>query len=274
VVTWATSSLMRASREIEEREPGRLTPISVDRSPREIQGIVKAVNGLLLRLSETLARERRFTADAAHELRTPVAALKVHAHNLRGARSELERVDSQRQLDASVQRVERLVDQLLTLSRMEPGTRSTLPVRLDLRELASNQLSDHQRIAAARGIELELDADGVAINADRNAIDAMLRNLIDNAIRYSPHGGRVRVGIRQGGDQAFVLVEDSGPGIPVESRQKVFERFHRELGNDVEGSGLGLSIVAQVLESHRGTIELGESDDLGGLKATVTLPAT
>lgn len=273
VVNWATRSLLRASREIEERDPSHLTPIRVDRVPREIQGIVKSVNGLLQRLSDTLARERRFTADAAHELRTPVAALKVHAHNLRAARSSDERNDSQQQLDASVHRVERLVDQLLTLSRVEPGTPTMVPVALDLHELAGQQLSYHHDLAAARNIALELDADRVVIDADRNAIDALLRNLIDNAIRYTPPGGRVRLVVRREGFHAVLQIEDSGPGVPPQSREKVFERFHRELGNDVEGSGLGLSIVAQVLQSHGGSIQLDQSAELGGLKATVILQA-
>jgi two-component system sensor histidine kinase QseC len=273
VVNWASRGLTRASQEIGARAPDHLTPIRLDRVPREIQGLVGAVNDLLQRLDVALLRERRFTADAAHELRTPVAALKVHAHNLRHARSQAEREESQQQLDASVLRTERLVAQLLALSRVEPGAAvaKRTPVRLDA--LARDHLQEYGALAAGKNISLALqDVPATAIG-DEAALDALVRNLIDNALRYTPAGGRVQVAIGCQGGEVVLVVEDSGPGIAPESRARVFERFHRGLGSGVEGSGLGLSIVGQVVDLHAGCIVLDESPGLHGLRATVHLPA-
>ena len=241
--------------------------------PKEILGLVVAVNGLLQRLDAMLARERRFTADAAHELRTPVAALKVHAHNLRQARTDAERDESQQQLDASVLRTERLVAQLLALSRVEPGATAVEPRTVDLRALAEQHLSDYAALTASRGVHMALQVESVSVRGDEAALDAMMRNLIDNAVRYSPRDGQVRVQLSREGGDAVLTVEDSGPGIPAEARTRVFERFHRELGSGVEGSGLGLSIVKQVVEMHAGSIVLDDSPQWGGLRATVRLPA-
>ena len=273
VVNWASRGLTRVSQEIGERAPNRLAPITLDRVPKEIQGLVVAVNGLLQRLDAMLARERRFTADAAHELRTPVAALKVHAHNLRQARTDAERDESQQQLDASVLRTERLVAQLLALSRVEPGATAVEPRTVDLRALAEQHLADYAALTASRGVHMALQVESVSVRGDEAALDAMMRNLIDNAVRYSPRDGQVRVQLSREGGDAVLIVEDSGPGIPAEARTRVFERFHRELGSGVEGSGLGLSIVKQVVEMHAGSIVLDDSPQWGGLRATVRLPA-
>lgn len=273
VVAWATRSLERASLEIEQRDPDRLTPIGIERVPREIQGIVRAVNGLLQRLDQTLSRERRFTADAAHELRTPIAALRVHADNLRTARGEIEREESQRHLEASVRRIERLVAQLLELSRAEPGASSAAKVRFNLRASIERHVAEYRRLAQSRNVKIALSGDAIEVLGDEFAIDALVRNLIDNAVRYAPDGGRVLVTLQRSGEDAELRVEDSGPGIPVEVREKVFERFHREIGSGVEGSGLGLSIVRQVLDSHAGDVHLDDSPQLGGLMAIVRLPA-
>ncbi|MFY2762589.1 ATP-binding protein [Arenimonas sp. MALMAid1274] len=272
-VTWASRGLLRISAEIESRAPDRLAPIQLDRVPKEIQGLVKAVNGLLSRLDSALARERRFTADAAHELRTPVAAVKVHADNLRTARSEDERGESQEQLDASVRRIERAIGQLLVMSRVESGTATRDQAPVDLAALVQRQVEDYACLASQRGITLQLQVAPGQVVGDSASLDGLVRNLLDNALRYAPTGGRVHLGLHADQGQVQLSVEDSGPGVPADARERVFERFHRELGTGVEGSGLGLSIVAQVLESHRGRIVLDESPDLGGLRARVTLPA-
>jgi two-component system sensor histidine kinase QseC len=272
VVNWASRGLTQVSEEIAAREPNHLGAIQLDRVPQEIQGLVSAVNGLLQRLDATLLRERRFTADAAHELRTPVAALKVHAHNLRHARSDAEREESQQQLDAIVLRTERLVAQLLALSRVEPGAAAAVrkPVRLDV--LAREHLQDYQRLAGEKNITLALHDTPVTLAGEEAALDALVRNLVDNALRYTPAGGRVQVGLSVQDGVAVLAVEDSGPGIAPEARARAFERFHRGLGSGVEGSGLGLSIVKQVVDLHAGSIMLDESPGLKGLRATVKLP--
>lgn len=274
IVTWATRGLLRVSREIEDRAADRLAPIQLARVPREIGGLVNAVNGLMRRLQDTLQRERRFTADAAHELRTPIAALKVHADNLRAARDDAERASSQALVEAGVQRIERQLAQLLTLSRVEHGATVQAHTRVDLGVLAARQTEELSALAARRAIDLrfEGEAEGVVVDGDEAALDALVRNLADNALRYTPRGGRIVMRVAREEGHARLDVEDSGPGIPEEARERVFDRFHRELGSGVEGSGLGLSIVRQVVASHGGRIDLGTSSALGGLRATVLFP--
>ncbi len=272
-VNWACASLQRVSDAVEQRAPDRLEPIELTQVPHEIQGIIKAVNGLLEKLDGALSRERRFTADAAHELRTPIAALKVHAYNLRQSDNDDERARSQQYLDAGIQRMERLVAQLLALSRIESGGAPAARQPIDLAETVQRHERDAAALCAIDGKRIRLTAAPVAVLGDELVIDALVRNLFDNAVRYAPPDGVIAVHVGRDGDRAVLVVEDSGPGIPEEARQRVFDRFHRELGTGVEGSGLGLSIVAQALQLHGGGIALDASPTLGGLRATVTLPA-
>jgi two-component system sensor histidine kinase QseC len=273
VIWWASRGLVRISNEIEARAPDRLAPIELRSVPTEIQGLAKAVNGLLARLDAALSRERRFTADAAHELRTPVAAVKVHADNLRTARDQQEREESQQRLDAGVRRMERAIAQLLALSRVEPGASAQARDPVDLRRVVTHHVEDMQLLARDRGIVVLSEAQAAVVLGDAAALDGLVRNLLDNAVRYAPAGGQVCVQLAVADGEARLVVEDNGPGIAPEARERVFERFHRELGSGVEGSGLGLSIVAEVLASHGGDIVLDTSPALGGLRASVTLPA-
>lgn len=272
-VGWACASLRRVSDAVDQRVPERMAPIALARVPREIAAIIGAVNGLLARLQDALSREKRFTADAAHELRTPIAALKLHAYNLAHAADADERAQSQRRLDAGIARMERLVAQLLALSRIESDApQATAPaVPVDLADVARRCRDD---VVAATGIEaarITLDLAPVVVTGDELLIDAVVRNLVDNAVRYAACGA-VAVRIARDGDRATLVVEDAGPGIPEDARERVFSRFHRELGSSVEGSGLGLSIVAEALQRLGGSIALDASPSLGGLRATVSLP--
>ena len=272
-VGWACASLQRVSDAVEQRAPDRLEAIELDQVPHEIQGIIKAVNGLLERLDSALSRERRFTADAAHELRTPIAALKVHAYNLRQSTTDDERAQSQQHLDAGIQRMERLVAQLLALSRIENGGGAPARQRIDLTAIVQRHERDYAALGVTDGKRIVLTAEPATVLGDEPVIDALVRNLLDNAVRYAPPDGVITVNVGRDGDHAMLVVEDSGRGIPEEARERVFDRFHRELGTGVEGSGLGLSIVAQALQLHGGGIALDTSPTLGGLRATVTLPA-
>lgn len=272
-VGWACRSLQRVSDAVALRAPERLEPIQLARVPREVFGLVQAVNGLLDRLQRGLARERRFTADAAHELRTPLAALKVHAYNLHHANDDAERAQSQAHLDAGILRMERLVAQLLALSRIESSGTASERTSIDLADVVRHHEHDARALGAIDHKQIRLTLEATTVEGDAAAIDALVRNLIDNAVRYAPPGGRIDVRVGRDGDRATLVVEDSGPGIPEDARERVFERFHRELGTGVEGSGLGLAIVAEALQLHGGAIALDTSPTLGGLRATVSLPA-
>lgn len=274
VITWACGFLVRVSSEIHAREVGKLSPLALRRVPVEIQGLVSAVNELLARLDAALGRERQLIADAAHELRTPVAALKIHTDNLRTAASESERRESQRRVEAGVLRLERAIAQMLTLSRVESAAATATRADVDLRDVVRSRMEDLSHLAAEREIRPQLRLAPASVPGDRVALEAMVRNLLENALRYSPTGGTVSVQLDAKQGQAILVIEDAGPGIPADARERVFERFHRELGTDVEGSGLGLAIVAQVVKAHRGTITLDPSPTLGGLRARITLPTT
>lgn len=267
VVNWATRSLVRVSDEIGERDPKRLQPLQPQHMPREVHGLVRAVNGLMDRVQEGLERERRFIADAAHELRTPIAALKVHAANLRLAADAQERDESQQQLDANVLRIERMVAQLLALSRVEAVT--ALPRRsVSLDTLVRSESEDVLAVALQRQQDVELALQPVLVLADESALSLLLRNLLENAVRYTPPGGRIRISTHAE-PVPMLVVEDSGPGIPEAARGRVFDRFHRELGTGVEGSGLGLSIVQDIAQAHAAQVQLDDAPTLGGLRVSV-----
>jgi two-component system sensor histidine kinase QseC len=274
VVRWATRSLVRVSDQIGQRDPERMSPLEFANLPAEVHGLVRAVNGLLQRLESALARERRFIADAAHELRTPISALKVHAANVQQAKDEDERRESHRHLEASVGRVEKLVAQLLALSRAEQGLQARPPALLDLDTLVSIEVEDIRPLARAKGQSLSVSLAGVQVRGDEFALALMVRSLLENAVRYTPDGGCIAVSTQQMSSAVMVCVQDSGPGIAKEARERVFLRFHRELGSGVEGSGLGLSIASEVVNAHGGKIELSTSKTLGGLEARVLLPQT
>jgi signal transduction histidine kinase len=254
--------------QIAEREPGRLQPLALGSAPEEIRPLVDAINSLFDRVEQTLEAERRFTADAAHELRTPLAALATQAQVTLRARNDEERSHAVEQLIASTRRAARLVDQLLTLARLDPDEQTTADtVRLD--QLAEAVCAIHGAPALDKGVDLELNAVPATVAGNTDMLRILLRNLVDNAIRYTPAGGRVTVAVSPG----LLSVTDTGPGIPPEERERVFDRFHRLAGQETEGSGLGLSIVARIAERHGAKISLDAGDAGAGLKVTLRFPA-
>lgn len=273
---WGMRDLKRVVRQINDRAAGRLDPIEVGRTPREVAVTVAAVNALLERLRSALECERRFTGDAAHELRTPITALRIHLDNLRHAEDETERAHAVASLQQALGRLSRLIEQLLLLSRLEPGAPPPPRRRLDLARCVDRVLEEPAiaELGGRASVDLRLPAAPFRVLGDVTSLELLIRNLIDNALRYSPPGGRVLVTLSPGDGRIAVLaVEDSGPGIPEEARQRVFERFHRELGSEQDGSGLGLSIVRRLVELLGARIELDDSPALGGLRVRVWLPA-
>ncbi|KAB7767059.1 sensor histidine kinase [Xanthomonas maliensis] len=272
VVSWATRSLVRVSDQIGQRDPERMSPLEFANLPAEVHGLVRAVNGLLQRLDAALARERRFIADAAHELRTPISALKVHAANLRQARGDQERSESQQHLDGSVSRVERLVAQLLALSRADQSLRVVPALPLDLDALVRVEVEELRPLSHARQQTLTTTLAGAQVRGDEHALALLIRSLLENAVYYTPRAGRIAVSTHASADAVEIVIADSGTGIPEEARERVFLRFHRELGSGVEGSGLGLAIAKEVASAHGGRIVLEQSRELGGLEVRVVLP--
>ena len=255
--------------QIAARQPQHLDPVEPVSAPAEIRPLVESINQLFARVERTLESERRFTADAAHELRTPLAALAAQAQVAMRARDDRERQHAFSQLATSSQRASRLVDQLLTLARLDPG--GTVPAgTVSLDGLAEEICAMYGALAVDKDIALTLEAQPATVPGDADALRILLRNLVDNAIRYTPGGGRVMVSV--GAD--LISVADTGPGIPVAERTRVFDRFHRLAGQDIQGSGLGLSIVARIAERHGASVELADGDGGRGLRVTVRFPVS
>ncbi|WP_066331624.1 ATP-binding protein [Azohydromonas lata] len=257
---------------IAARDPRALQPLApVDRAlPSEIAPMLLALNQLFERIAQLMDAERRFTADAAHELRTPIAAIRAQAQVALAAREEPPRRHA---LDAVLQgceRATRLVEQLLTLSRLEAEAAPALqPVMLD--ELTRQVLADLAPAALDRGQDLELDAEpNCRVLAEPTLAAVLVRNLVDNAIRYSPPGARVRVHVaRARGGGVLMGVEDSGPGLDDAQRARLGERFFRVLGSGASGSGLGWSIVRRIAAAHGARVRVQRSAALGGLEVRV-----
>lgn len=269
----ALAPLLQTGTQLEQRGPQArqaLAPLAVDNAPRELEPVIGAVNRLMRRVDDALSQERAFTALAAHEMRTPLASLRLQAQVLSRATERGERERELRALTRNVDRCTRLLNQLLALARLDaaaPGALTTEP--LALAEMVAQVLPDLADEAARRGVELQCDLLEPQIRAERVGLAALLRNLLANALRHAPEGGVVRVRSVREGDRLRLDVEDSGPGIPAEDRQRVFERFYRRPGSEGLGVGLGLAIVASVARLHGAVVTLGDSD-LGGLRASVS----
>lgn len=262
----------QVSRETAERGPDDLTPLSYTPPHKELKPMVQSINSLLLRVRDSTTRERSLIADAAHELRTPLAAMRVNVEALKEQSSD----EGQRELMANLlrsnDRAARLVGQLLQLMRSDAVATNALPVMLSLDGLVQDRLAMIEGLARARGVELELVCDdAVPVLGERESLVSMIDNLIDNAIKYSPCGATVTVHVAREGARALLTVADTGPGIPPGLRERVFDRFFRNPDQTQSGSGLGLAIVKSVVDRHGGEAVLGEAPG-GGLLATVRLP--
>ncbi len=277
LIRWATgqalSPFQRLAQALTRRGVDALRPLEPEQLPPEARPLAQAVNRLIQRVEEALANERRFTSDAAHELRTPLAALKTQAQVALRTEDPEQREQALRQVMKGVDRAAHLVDQLLTLARLDPE-RSQIDARyFDLYILAEDVLSELAPEALDKDIDLALEGRrGQFVHSNREGIAVLLHNLVQNAIRYTPPGGQVQVDVRTHEGATELVVSDSGPGIPEQERERVFQRFYRGLGTRAPGSGLGLSIVHRIATLNGLEVHLGESA-LGGLKVTVVLPA-
>jgi two-component system, OmpR family, sensor histidine kinase QseC len=236
--------------------------------------MVSALNALFERIATLLESERRFTADAAHELRTPIAAIRIQAQVALGETDEAERRHALQFTLDGCDRATRLVDQLLTLSRLEAGAAPDLTA-VDLRALTWRVVAELAPKAISKNQALDFDAlEPCSVAGNETLLAVLLRNLVDNAVRYSPPSARVKVAVRQQAGQAVLSVEDSGPGLAEADRQRLGERFFRVVGSLESGSGLGWSIVRRIAAVHRMDLQLERSEALGGLAVSVRCQAS
>jgi two-component system sensor histidine kinase QseC len=270
VVDRALLPLRTLSREVAQRAPGNLAPLALGPAPAEVAPLVAALDRLLARVQASIEGERRFTADAAHELRTPLAALRAQAQVARTAADAGERTHALDSVIEGCDRAAHLVEQLLTLARLEPETAHAERSECDLRAVVADVIAGIAASALARNIALELEGDAsVRVRADARLLAILFRNLLDNAIRYSPShtAVRVEVGLRNG--VPFASIRDQGPGVPEARRPELGRRFHRLAGASARaGSGLGLSIAKRIAELHGAPLVFDAAPG-GGLSATI-----
>jgi two-component system, OmpR family, sensor kinase len=258
---------------VRARTPAALEPLPESHLPEEVQPLVHALNELLGRLGRALAVQKGFIADAAHELRTPLTAVQLQLELARWASTPEEREAAFEDLQRGVTRAIHLIGQLLTLARQEPEVAERPLQPTDLSEIARLAVAEQTPLAVARHVDVGVgNAAQSFIQGDPEALRVMLGNLVDNAIRYSPAGGRVDVGVTRTDHHALLTVQDDGPGIPVADRGRVFDRFFRGRELDVPGSGLGLAIVKGIADRHLAGIQLDSGPDGKGLCVTVTFP--
>ena len=263
------SPLRRLAHEVAQRDAQSLTPVSSNNLPTEITPLALALNDLLLRLQQAFAHQRAFVADAAHELRSPLSALKLQLQSLARAPDEAARSAAQLQLHQGVDRATHLISQLLIAAQTEPNDTSPQWAKIDFAEITRQTIADCFDLALARGTTLTLDAPAtVSLEADGDRLQILVRNLVDNALRYTPSDGCVAVQLLQDHDGILLAVDDSGPGIALAERERVFDRFYRGATNEQVGSGLGLSIVRNIVLQHGAAIGL-DTSSLGGLRVWV-----
>jgi two-component system sensor histidine kinase QseC len=269
------SPLRRVAHDVAQRAPQHLTLLDTNYIPAEIQPLTDALNSLFVRLQQAFEHERQFTADAAHELRTPLAVLKIQAQVAQRADDDITRQHALNQLILGADRATHLVAQLLTLARLDPEQGLVKREPVDLQALAVSVLGQLAPEAIAKDIDLSLTpAAPINVMGDSGALGILLRNLVDNAIRYTPDGGKVTVEITQQDNHILLRVTDSGPGIPEAERQQVFKRFYRGLGTQATGSGLGLSIAQRIAELHGTAIAFDTPEHGAGLCVTVSFQQT
>lgn len=264
---YGLAPLAELARQIARREPGLIAPVELARAPPEVTPLVQALNRLL-------ERERRFTADAAHELRTPLAAIKIHAQNAARATTEAERSASLARMMAAVERSARLAAQMLAFRSATARERPLPAQRASMRQVLEDALDEVSPALKARAQKLTVTTDppvdDIMVRGEHEKLVSLARNLLDNAVRYAPAGSSIEVALRARPGAVELSIADHGPGIPPEERGRVFEGYYRIPGTPGEGSGLGLAIVREIATQHGARIDVSEARDGRGTRVTVT----
>jgi two-component system sensor histidine kinase QseC len=278
LIGWSTSRGLRPltalASALSSREPGSREPITLKQAPEELEPVVSALNQQLARQEDALERERRFSADVAHELRTPLASIMLNIESAMVADSPTDMHDSLAGAHQSIAKLTRRVEQLLALAKIEAGAASCNPAVVDLVDVTTHVIDELAPVASSSRVSLgfESPVEPVLIRGYDAAISALLRNLLENALRHVPRGGLVQIVVDSNEQETTLEVMDNGPGIPPERRQAVFARFHRESSMHGDGYGLGLSIVQRATDLHGGAIELLDSPYGKGLRVRVAIP--
>lgn len=274
VVRWSFRPVGALCAAIPRRKPFDLTPLPLSGLPNELQPLVVGFNRVLEQLHDTVQAERRFIAEAAHELRTPLAALLMQAQVALRASTPAERLEALERLTAGAQRGARLTEQLLDLARLEAGERAARMVSVDLHELVVVTLRDFEGTAHQKRQTISLDAEPCMLIGETDQLGILIRNLIDNAIRYTGVGGRIRISCRCVGETGQPIVRlaiaDNGPGVSARDHHRIFERFFRSPEQTQRGCGIGLSLVARIAQLHGAKIEVGSGIEEQGLGITVS----
>jgi two-component system, OmpR family, sensor kinase len=264
--------LVHVTEQVEKRDVSAMSPLDIQAVPEEIRPLLMALNRLLIRLDDSISSQRRFVADAAHELRTPLTALSLQAQLVEQAQDSNERDEAIKKLRLGIVRSSHLVNQLLTLARQEPDAQRPF-AHLDLAVLVRQVVGEYAPLADNKQIDLGIGGkQSVFVNGDEEALRILVGNLIDNAIRYTPKGGKVDVTLSDATNSVVLKVGDTGLGIPTEDRERIFERFHRISGNEVQGSGLGLAIVKEVVQRHNALVEIEAGNNGTGTIFSVKFP--
>ncbi|MGS1106279.1 ATP-binding protein [Achromobacter anxifer] len=274
VVSWSLRPVKRARAQVAARQPEDLSPVSVDGLPDEIRPLVQELNLLLERMRGAFAQQKQFVGDAAHELRSPLTALRLQLQALQRAGDTDARRLAEQRLAAGIDRATRLVEQLLSMARHESAAGQAPAVAVDLADVLRQALSEMLPQANAKSISIDLDgAPQASVQGHRDALTLLARNLLDNAIKYTPAGKRIHLHLEQGPGETALLIDDEGPGIAPDERERVFDRFYRVEGNAQHGSGLGLAIARSIADQHGATIELQDTPAGAGLRVKVVFPA-
>jgi two-component system OmpR family sensor kinase/two-component system sensor histidine kinase QseC len=264
--------LREITAEVQQRDVRSLAALETANLPREIAPLVSELNRLLARLQQAFSAQRAFISDAAHELRSPLTALRLQLQLLDRAPDEAAREEARGRLGGAVERAIHLVEQLLALARSEPQETVADFDIVDLSAAAAEGITDTHDLARARGIDLSLDSTpNILIRGDREGLRTLVRNLVDNAVRYSPPHGSVQVRCAIAAHEARLEVVDTGPGIAPVDRERVFDRFYRRAAAQESGTGLGLAIVKAIAQRHGARISLEDAPG-GGLHVAVGFP--
>lgn len=271
----ALRPLNRVANAVRQRAPDSLQPLELGQMPPEVQPMVDSVNHLLRRLAEAISAQQAFIADAAHELRSPITALKLQLQLAERAATSDERASAFTKLHERLDRAAHLVQQLLDLARLEAPQQLPRFETLDLADMARTAISQADELARKKQLDLGLvcETDQATIAGEKDGISVLLSNLIDNAIRYTPSEGKIDVVLSSQAGQPVLQVIDSGPGIPEKDRKQVLDRFYRIPGAPGYGTGLGLAIVHSIARRHGAALKLGDAPEATGLAVTITFRA-